>query len=73
MAKIRRDVWVCDAPLCPVKVEDDGEPPEGFSGTVTTVGGSGCLKEPWFACKADHIEPAITTVAIAAQRDAWNS
>lgn len=71
MAKQRRDVWVCDAPGCPITVPVSEDAPTGYSGKVSTQGGSGCLNEPFWACRSDHIEPAILWVAKMAHEEAW--
>jgi hypothetical protein len=71
MAKRRRDVWTCDAPGCSVERVDDGEAPEGFSGAVSTVGGSGCRNAPFFACCTEHITEAIADVVRVAYEKAW--
>lgn len=71
MARQRRDVWVCDAPGCPVVVPVDEDAPRGYSGKVSTEGGSGCKNEPWFACSIDHVRAAITNVTEGAQERAW--
>lgn len=71
MARIRRDIWRCDAPLCQVERVDDGEDPDGYSGKVSMQGGSGVHLVPFFACKEDHITPAIVAVTTARHREAW--
>jgi hypothetical protein len=73
MARQRRDVWVCDAPTCTVERPVDEDAPLGYSGLVSTQGGTGCRKEPWFACTDEHVGPAILNVARIAQQEAWNS
>lgn len=71
MAKVRRDVWACDAPGCSVEIPVSEDAPPGYSGIVSTLGGTGCHKEPFFACKQDHITPAIVEVARSAHERAW--
>lgn len=71
MAKQRRDVWVCDAILCDKEEPAGEDAPRGYSGIVSTEGGTGCYKEPWYACTKDHIEPAITEVARRAHEKAY--
>jgi hypothetical protein len=73
MAKQRRDVWICDSPDCDTEVLADEDAPLGYSGRVSTEGGTGCVNEPWFACKSEHIRGAVESVAQAAQEKAWNS
>lgn len=67
MARQRRDIWICDAPGCPVTVEAGEDTPRGYSGRVSTEGGTGCHNQPWYACGEKHITAAITWVAEQAQ------
>jgi len=71
MARVRQDVWICDAPECDYEELATDEPPSGYSGVVSERAGTGVLKEPWYACCRDHITPAIVAVSKAAYDRGW--
>ena len=74
MARVRRDVWICDAPLCTTEVQDaDGGPALGYEGKVSLPPGVGVKNAPWFACTDDHVAPAVLWVVKVEHGRAYTS
>ncbi len=63
--------YTCDHPQCDVvHSAQDGEPPYGFTGTVTYVNAAQeRVDSEWFACKHVHVRGAIYALTLKGGRE----